>query len=95
MIIRKRYLTLTEYDPPQSNHHQKKGDYSELNEAIKHATELARGGAESVLVVSRAHAIEAYNDWRLHYHAAHDVTDSKTGFYVVLPVDDEGVLVTL
>jgi len=95
MIIKKRYLTLIEYNPTQSPHHQKKGDYRELDEAVKHATELAKGGAESVLVVSRAHAIEAYQDWRLHYHIAHDVSDSKIGFYVVLPLDSEGVLVTL
>lgn len=95
MIIKKRYLTVIVPNPEQIGHHEQKGIYDHLTDAVKHANRLAMNGAESVFVVSRANAFEAYNHWVMHYHAAYDVTDEEKGFYVVFDADITGELMAL
>ncbi len=95
MIMKKKYLTVIDKNPEKSGHLKQRGSFDDIGHAVKLANKLAERGAESVLVVSRAHAIEAYQDFLMHYHVSNDATDEEQGYCVVCPVDIKGELMAL
>jgi len=86
MIVKKRYLTIVNPNREILADHEEKGNYQQLDDAVKHATRLAQAGVAAALVVSKRTPFDAYNDWLIHYYVAHDPRD-ETGYCVVLDVD--------
>ncbi len=70
MNVEKRYLTVIDHNPWKTGHHEEKGSYRDMGDAVYHANQLATRGAESVLVISKAGVFDSANAWVSHFKDA-------------------------